>query len=133
MVIMRTFTRLVTHGGIASALAALVALWWTKQLSILAYLLWVTLLFPPSALSTLAMWRICGTADSPALGSARFLEIAVAFFAGILVMYLESVALRLLLPKLFPQSFSVPDIALGIIAGAFAWHFRGKLRWEREV
>jgi hypothetical protein len=130
---MSTFARLVTHGAIASTLAALAAIWITKQLSILAYLLFVAILFAPSALSTFAMWRICETASSPALGATRFLEIAVGFVAGVLTLYLEYVVLGLVFPKFFYQSFSGSDIALGIIAGAFAWHFRGKLRWERKV
>ena len=130
---MRTSTRLVTHGAIASALAALVAIWLTKQFSILAYPLWVALLFFPSAISTFAMWRICGTAFSPAVGATRFLEIAIGFVAGVSAMYLECVVLNLLFPNLFAGTFSGPDFALGIIAGAFAWQFRGKLRWERDV
>jgi len=130
---MRIATRLLTHGAIASAVAALVAIWWTKQFSILAYPLWVALLFPPIVLSTFAMWRICGTANSPALGATRFLEIAIGFVAGVLTMYLESIALTLVFPNVFSGTFSGPDAALGMIAGACAWLFRGKLRWERVV
>ena|ERR1700730_4627819 len=130
---MRTTTRLLTHGATASVVAALVAIWWTKQFSILAYPLWVGLLFLPIALSTFAMWRICGTANSPARGATRFVEIAVGFVAGVLTMYLESVALSLAFPNLFSGTFSGADAALGVIAGAFAWLFRGKLRWERVV